>query len=164
MKKLLVFFLFFTIVAGYSQKTTQYGDLRWYLDYEEAKAVAKKENKPIVILFTGSDWCPPCKALRREVFSHPDFRKEADNVILVLADFPRRQPIPSDQKYRNKQLAMRFLGRSGLPTMVAVDWRNDQIIQKITGYNFYKHDIQPHLRFMRAARENYQNKKKKAFK
>jgi len=159
MKKiiLLLFFVFF-FEGIKAQTTVEYGGLKWYLNYDEARAVAKKEHKPIVILFTGSDWCPPCKALRREVFSNPEFQKEANNVVLVLADFPRRKPIPSEQMNKNRRLASLFLGRSGLPTMVGVDWRTGEIIRTITGYNFYKHDIKPHINFLKQVVEIFQKK------
>ncbi|NPA42834.1 MAG: thioredoxin fold domain-containing protein, partial [Chlorobi bacterium] len=134
MKSIFTFFLIFAALAfSHAQQTVEYGGLQWYLDYEEAKAVAQKEGKPIVILFTGSDWCAPCKALRREVFPHPEFQKEARGVVLVMADFPRFKPLPAGQYRKNKELAARFLGRSGLPTMVAVDWRTGKVIRKITG-------------------------------
>jgi thioredoxin-related protein len=149
MKKFLV--TLFTLYGFFvfAQKTTEYGGLTWYLDYDQAKSVAQKENKPIVILFTGSDWCPPCKALKKEVFPNPVFRKEAENVILVLADFPRRKALSEEQKQKNRTLATLFLGRSGLPTMIAVDWRTGEILRRITGYNFYKHDINPHVNFIK---------------
>jgi len=150
MKKLTYLLFFLLAFQGIrAQKTVEYGGLKWYLDYEEARAEAQKQHKPIVILFTGSDWCPPCKALRREVFPNPEFQKEARKVVLVLADFPRRKPMSAQQSMHNRKLATLFLGRSGLPTMVGVDWRKGEILEKITGYNFYKHDIEPHMRFMR---------------
>ena len=133
-----------------AQQTVEYGGLTWYTDYEQAKAVAKQENKPIVILFTGSDWCHPCKALHAEVLPNKIFRDLAKNVILVIADFPRRKPMSQTQKQKNRLLAAKFLGRSGLPTMVAVDWRTDTVLNHITGYNFYRHDINPHIQFLKA--------------
>ena len=131
-----------------SAQQTEYGGLKWYLDYNQAKKVALKEHKPVVILFTGSDWCPPCMALKKEVLPNKMFKDQAAKVILVLADFPRRKPMDPEQKQKNRALAGKFLGRSGLPTMVAVDPRTDTILGHITGYNFYKHDVVPHIRFM----------------
>ncbi len=150
MKKLFTVALFL-IGASYffAQNTIEYGGLNWYLDYDQAKEVAKKENKPIIILFTGSDWCPPCKALKKEVLPNEVFKKEVANAVLVLADFPRRKAIPEEQLQKNRQLATLFLGRSGLPTMISVDWRTNEILRKISGYNFYKHDVRPHVNFVK---------------
>ncbi len=156
MRYLLIFLiLLFGVQSLTAQKTLEYGGLTWYLNYDEAKSIAQKENKAIVILFTGSDWCPPCKALKKEVFSNRIFQQEAEKVVLVLADFPRRKKLPDSQMNHNRTLATLFLGRSGLPTMVAIDSRNDEVIRKITGYNFYKHDIQPHLNFIRFVIKKY---------
>ena len=35
-------------------------EIKWQNDMTQAAELAKKEKKPILILFTGSDWCPPC--------------------------------------------------------------------------------------------------------
>ena len=34
-----------------------------------ALAKAKAEKKNVLVEFTGSDWCPPCIAMRKNVFS-----------------------------------------------------------------------------------------------
>ena len=132
-----------------AQSTVEYGGLTWYLDYEEAKKVALKEHKPIIILFTGSDWCRPCMALKKEVLPNKIFREQAEHVILVLADFPRRKRLNPGQQQKNRALAAKFLGRNGLPTMVGIDPRTDGIITHITGYNFYSHNIEPHIKFIK---------------
>ncbi|WP_335967287.1 thioredoxin family protein [Galbibacter sp. PAP.153] len=38
--------------------------VNWLTDYPEAKAIAKQEKKNILMYFTGSDWCGPCKMLK----------------------------------------------------------------------------------------------------
>jgi len=42
--------------------------VNWQTDFDLAKKQAKEENKPILMLFTGSDWCPPCKMLKKRFF------------------------------------------------------------------------------------------------
>ena len=37
----------------------------WLVDFAKAKAQSAKEGKPVLMEFTGSDWCPPCKALHK---------------------------------------------------------------------------------------------------
>jgi len=151
MKKVKIWMALVLFATGHflaSAQKTEYGGLEWYLNYEQAKKVAIKQNKPIVILFTGSDWCPPCMALKKEVLPNKAFKDKAREVVLVLADFPRRKPMDPEQKQKNRALAGKFLGRSGLPTMVAVDPKTDTILGHITGYNFYKHDVMPHVRFL----------------
>ena len=48
----------------------------WVVDFEKAQAQAAKEGKSILMEFTGSDWCPPCKALQKNVLSKDVFKTE----------------------------------------------------------------------------------------
>ncbi|MCA9777431.1 MAG: thioredoxin family protein, partial [Candidatus Eremiobacteraeota bacterium] len=62
----------------------------WLTDWEAAKAQAQRTNKPILINFTGSDWCGWCIRLKKEVFSQEEFKSWAgQKVVLFEADFPR---------------------------------------------------------------------------
>ena len=49
----------------------------WLTNYDAALKQAAKEKKAILVLFTGSDWCPPCMQLERKILSHKDFLKIA---------------------------------------------------------------------------------------
>ena len=45
------------------------------------------EKKMVLMDFTGSDWCPPCKALEKNVLSSPAFEAFAkENLVLVQVD------------------------------------------------------------------------------
>ena len=57
-------------------------------DYEAALKLAKDKELPILINFTGSDWCGWCKLMDKNVFAQ-DVWKEyaAKNVVLVTIDF-----------------------------------------------------------------------------
>ena len=56
----------------------------WFTDFNDAKAKAMKEQKPMLIDFTGSDWCGWCIKLDEEVFSQADFQEFAsDSLVLV---------------------------------------------------------------------------------
>ena len=37
--------------------------LNWMPNYKKALKKSKKERKPVLIYFTGSDWCGPCKKI-----------------------------------------------------------------------------------------------------
>lgn len=95
--------------------------LAWLTDFETARARSRAENKPLLIDFTGSDWCPPCMRLRKEVFSKPEFAGyAAKNLVLLEVDFPRRRPLPPAQQAANDALAQQF-GIDGFPTIVLID-------------------------------------------
>lgn len=92
-------------------------DSTWMTDLDAAKTLAAKEGKYVLVDFTGSDWCGWCKKLTANVFSKPEFKKWAnDNVILLELDFPRRKQIPNEIRQQNYSLQQAFQVR-GYPTV-----------------------------------------------
>ncbi len=62
----------------------------WTADLEQAFKDAKAKDKAVLVEFTGSDWCPPCKMMRKNVFTKDEFvSKASEDFILVELDFPR---------------------------------------------------------------------------
>src|SRR3954468_8428901 len=81
----------------------------WTDNLEAAKAQAKKENKKILLDFTGSDWCGWCKKLDSEVFSTSEFKDyAAKNLVLVEVDFPHGFKLPAETKKQNDALAAKY--------------------------------------------------------
>ena len=104
----------------------------WLTDFDKAKEIAKQENRPILIDFSGSDWCGWCIKLDKEVFSQEEFKKfAADNLVLLLMDFPRRKEIASEVKKRNEALLQKY-NVEGFPTVLLVDSEGNVIAR--TGY------------------------------
>lgn len=103
--------------------------LNWLDNHAEALALAKKENKALLIDFTGSDWCGWCIKLKKEVINTPEFEKFAkDNLILQVADFPRNIPQSAQLKKENQALAEKY-GIQGFPTLVILNADGQQIGQ-----------------------------------
>jgi thiol:disulfide interchange protein len=89
----------------------------WLVDLDEAYAISTKEKKPILVNFTGSDWCVWCKKLDADVFSKPEFQDWAKkNVVLLEADFPKRKQIPQKNQQQNYAL-QNAMGVTGYPTI-----------------------------------------------
>ncbi|MCB1119062.1 MAG: thioredoxin family protein [Chlamydiia bacterium] len=106
--------------------------LQWQTNYDAACKQAKQENKPLVLLFTGSDWCTWCHKLEGEVLDTPQFSNEmGDKCIFVKLDFPRKHPIDSQTKAQNETLKNKF-SIKGFPTIVVLD--ADQHLLGTTGY------------------------------
>lgn len=105
----------------------------WLTDFEAAVAKAETEKKPLLVNFTGSDWCGWCIRLDKEVFSKPVFKEyAARELVLVEIDFPRRKEKLSEElKIQNKKLAERF-GVRGYPTILLLS-ADESLIGK-TGY------------------------------
>jgi protein disulfide-isomerase len=62
---------------------------QWETNYSAALEQAAKQNKMVLLDFTGSDWCGWCIKLQKDTFSKPEFQKfAAESLILVELDFP----------------------------------------------------------------------------
>lgn len=94
----------------------------WELDIDDAIKMAKKDKKFLITAFTGSDWCPPCIRLEKEVLSKKKFLREVSkNFVLVMMDFPQDQSaIPAKIMDKNQEW-MKQLGVDGYPTLVLMD-------------------------------------------
>ncbi|MGE9289951.1 MAG: thioredoxin family protein [Puniceicoccales bacterium] len=104
----------------------------WTMDYDAALALAAEENLPLLLNFTGSDWCGWCKLMDSEVFSKEEWQEWAqDNIVLVTLDFPRDDSIvPDEFKERNSRLAEEF-GIQGYPTYMILDSDGETIIGQL---------------------------------
>jgi thioredoxin-related protein len=90
---------------------------KWETDINKAISVSNKTKKPMLLFFTGSDWCGWCIRLQKEVLLTPEFAKWAkDNVVLVELDFPRRTPQSDAIKNQNNGMQQAF-GIQGFPTI-----------------------------------------------
>lgn len=120
-----------TSLSGFSQK--------WNTSLSEAKTIASKENKPILLVFSGSDWCAPCIKLEKSVWQSDEFKKEANTGwVLVKADFPKKKnnQQSEDQKAQNKTLAEKYNKEGFFPLVVVLD-KTGKVLGK-TGYENIK--------------------------
>ncbi len=135
MKKILILsMLLFLTGNAFSQENHR--ELNWLTNFEKAQKIAQKENKPMLLLFTGSDWCPPCKAMHRDLFTNDEFIKLSKKFVLVFVDFPKRKQLSPEQREHNYRLASKY-HRGGVPTMVFLK-PSGEIISKISGYLYGK--------------------------
>jgi thioredoxin-related protein len=107
----------------------------WLTDFEAAKKQAAKEKKPILMFFTGSDWCGWCKKLHEDVLDKDEFQKFAkENVILLELDFPNSIPQSAELKKQNAELGKKFKV-NGYPTMVLVASDGEKELDRTVGYD-----------------------------
>ena len=105
----------------------------WKTDYTVALAQAGKENKMVLLDFTGSDWCGWCIKLQKDTFSKPEFEKFAEqSLVLVELDFPRGKTQSDELKKQNEELAEKF-GVQGFPTLVLLDPQGKEAARNV-GY------------------------------
>lgn len=105
----------------------------WTTDYAKALKQAKKEKKVVLLDFNGSDWCPPCIALKKNVFGSADFKKFAgETLVLVDVDFPRGKRQSKELAAANEALSEKFKVES-FPTILLVD-ATGKVVHREEGY------------------------------
>lgn len=117
----------------------------WLTDLDDALQTAKKQRKPVLILITGSDWCPPCKKLYRDVLETKDFKKFArKNLVLLYVDSPRR-PSPADRQLLS-EVQNKYGRARGVPHTILLD-SDGNMIQQFSGYRAdYKNQVEKIIR------------------
>ena len=102
-------------------------------DFDAALKKAAAENKTVLALFTGSDWCIWCKRLEGEVLSQKAFSDEVGKTFVpVFLDFPNDKSLVKEATLkRNRKLAKKYSVR-GYPTVLLLDAKGEVLAQ--TGY------------------------------
>ena len=113
MKKLILPILISIASLSFSQSINN----EWHTEMNNALEVSFKTKKPLMLFFTGSDWCGWCKKLVKEVYKTSEFSRWAKkNVVLVDIDFPKRTKLSAELEKQNRELAQIF-GVRGYPTI-----------------------------------------------
>jgi thioredoxin-related protein len=121
-----ILFLLIWIVAAFA------GENPWLDNFEKAKKESARRNVPILMNFSGSDWCIWCKRLTKEVFSQEEFLKFAEkNLVLFVADFPQYKSLPDEIAKQNSYLNNKY-GITGYPSIYLVDSEGKELAR--TGY------------------------------
>jgi len=94
----------------------------WTMDLKAAKTMAAEKDLPLLINFTGSDWCGWCIIMDEQVFSKPEWKEYAkENLMLVWIDFPQDEKlVPEKYVERNEKLA-EANGVKGFPTYIVLN-------------------------------------------
>ena len=108
------------LTALISLTTALVSGAEWKTDFAAAQTEARKANRLMLLNFTGSDWCPPCRQVKRDIFDKGEFKDyAAKNLVLVEVDFPRRKPISAAQRKANEALQKKFV-IEGYPTLIVL--------------------------------------------
>ena len=101
-------------------------------DSLEAALALAKDGKPVLLEFTGSDWCGWCKRLHKEVLDTPAFLKGAKDLVhLATVDMPKKRKLPAaEQAFKNDLVKSHKI--EGYPTLVLLDASGKEIGR--TGY------------------------------
>lgn len=93
----------------------------WMSEYEAGLQAAKSQKKPLIVYFTGSDWCPWCFKIQEEIIDNPEFIDSMkSHYVFVKVDFPKRTLLPEAVRKKNQQLREQFEVKT-FPTVVLMD-------------------------------------------
>ena len=124
--------LFLLISALSIPAFAEYPPEGWTDSITDAITEAAKDDKILLLNFTGSDWCSWCEKLGNEVFFTDDFESWAEeNAVRVFLDFPRNIELPEETMLQN-QLLQQYFGVRGYPTVMIFDSNLNPRLQ--TGY------------------------------
>jgi thioredoxin-related protein len=128
MKTLLRLFLGMVVLGFHAASAAD-----WMTNYNDALALAAKQDRMVLLDFTGSDWCPPCMKLHEDIFEKPEFSAFAkDKLVTVMLDFPRSKALSPELKKQNEALAQKY-GVQGFPTLILLTPQGKEIDRKV-GY------------------------------
>lgn len=136
-----------TFVKAQNAVSLSEDNLKWEQKFKNAKELSKASKKPLLIFFTGSDWCGPCKMLVEDFFESERFKKLAEkDFILYEANYPRNLDlVTSSQKEDNLMLKKKY-GINSYPTIIVVDG-NEKILGIKKSYNLMR-DASYHFDFV----------------
>jgi len=107
----------------------------WKTNFDESQKLAIRQNKKILLVFSGSDWCAPCIKLKKEILLSAEFVDYSkENFVILNADFPKRKKnaLPETQQKHNNMLAERYNKEGHFPLVVVLD-SEGKVLGK-TGY------------------------------
>lgn len=121
-----------SVFAGENVDTDGHTPGKFTMDFDAAQKYAAEKNLPILLNFTGSDWCGWCKLMDKNVFNKEDWTSYAkENVVMVYVDFPKNKSlVPEKYVARNAELSQKY-GVRGYPTYLILDPKTQEVLGKL---------------------------------
>ena len=108
----------FSVLGAELSKSVPKG---WDEDFEAGKATAEKSGKLILLVFSGSDWCPWCVKMEKEIYSDKKFISGAKKkYVLLMIDNPRDKSVLSSLAAKQNSELTRKYNVRGFPSTVIV--------------------------------------------
>ncbi len=112
-RKVLPFFTLFLPLFSFAQSE---------IFFEHSIRQAKEEKKPILLVFSGSDWCKACMNFDKEILSDQSIYSELNQTFVIhIADFPRGKGLSKEKIRDNEALAEQFNPQGYFPLIIALD-------------------------------------------
>ena len=147
MKKAFILFLL-PIFLNAQAEIEIVKDSKWLTDYDKALNEAKKESKNVLVYFTGSDWCPPCKMLKTDLFESVEFKELSEEYVLLYIDMPRNRDLLSpEQMAHNKEVMGKYNKKGVFPLLKIINAKGNAL-DEYSGYSM-NGEIQYHLKLLK---------------
>ena len=146
MNKVLILFLL-PIFLSAQADIEVVKDSKWLTDYDKALKVAEKEDKNVLVYFTGSDWCPPCKMLKTDLFDSAEFKVLSENYVLLYVDMPRNRDLLSPEQMSHNKDVMGKYNKKGVFPLLKIVNANGNALDEYSGYSM-NGEIQYHLELL----------------
>lgn len=145
MKYLYIFFILPFLVSSYTHNNNA-DAVNWTTDFDNAKEIAKNEDKNILVYFTGSDWCGPCIKLKKDLFVKDRFIALSQGYVMLYIDIPRKKSILTPEQLEHNMTLLPKLNKKGVfPHFTILD-SQERILDELSGYNM-DGKVERHLKF-----------------
>jgi protein disulfide-isomerase len=111
--------------------STAFAEATWLTNIDEAKKVAIKEGKPLLLFFPQGDWSPLCKTLHQNIFSTEEFAKEAAGKYVLFQRSVRLAP----ERAQSSELMKKYNWYiPSYPTVLLVDAKTGEVLGRTVGF------------------------------
>ncbi len=146
MNKILILFLLPIFLNAQADMETV-KDSKWLTDFDKAIKVAKSEKKNVLVYFSGSDWCTPCKRLKIDLFESTEFDGISGDYVLLYVDIPRNiDLIGEKQMIHNKELLGKYNKKGIFPLLKILDDKG-KALDEYSGYSM-NGEVRYHLQLL----------------
>lgn len=127
MKSHLILLIFLaTLISCSAQQdiSKSNASLEWFTNIDLAKKAAAENQKNILMVFAGSDWCKPCIQFKKDVLQNEMFNgKHGNDLVVLYLDFPSRKKnkLPEAETEHNEALAGKYNASGAFPKVVLFD-------------------------------------------
>ena len=141
-------FIFYILIVFSFYGYAQIADSQWQTDFLKVKSLSKKNKKPILVYFSGSDWCAPCKKLKTDLFENESYETLLSSYNLLYVDIPQNRDLIGESQYdKNKKLMTKYNSDKKFPTLVVLNKRGKEI-KRMSGY-FNEDQLMYYVNFLK---------------
>lgn len=134
MKNLILLLILPVFMIAQAEKSVVL-ESAWLTNYDAALVKAQNENKNVLVFFTGSDWCAPCKMLKKDLFETTAFQDISNDYVMLYIDIPmNRDLISAEQLRHNKEVSSRLNRKGSVPLMTILNEKGKEL-ETYSGYS-----------------------------